>query len=435
MKRVYSRLPRTLLLLWLASGTAGAADTPPATAGSHKHLGVASCATSVCHGKQTAQAGRDVALNEYVIWLEQDRHSQAYRALDNARSRSIAANLGLPSASTAKICLDCHADNVAPSQRGPKFQLSDGVQCEVCHGGAEKWIDTHSQQTVTHAANVANGMNPTEQPLQRAQVCLSCHLGSTDQFTTHRIMGAGHPRLAFELDVYTNNQPPHFHPETASYIKRKGKIPEANLWVTGQLESAQRYLALLQSGLFTPGGLTPELSMFDCYACHHSIDKPRWSHARAGAGIPPGTLRLQRQYFLVLQAITETLDPRLLPELIADTDALMQAGQVDAAKTRAAAKTLQDWIRARDDWSRRSYAAADIAALRKSLLRYAAQDKASDFAMAEQVVLGVESLSYASGDHDRRKAALDALYNGVASATKFDPTQFADTARGLQGQF
>src|ERR1700722_8732552 len=94
-------LPRTLLLLWLASGTAFAAD---------KHLGVASCATSVCHGKQTAQAGRDVALNEYVIWLEQDRHSQAYRALDNTRSRSIAANLGLPSASTAKICLDCHAD-------------------------------------------------------------------------------------------------------------------------------------------------------------------------------------------------------------------------------------------------------------------------------------------------------------------------------------
>ena len=438
MKRLVSTLCRAVLLAltWgVVLAGAAAADTPPATAGANKHLGVASCAASVCHGKLTAQTGRDVALNEYRIWLEQDRHSQAYRVLDNARSRSIAANLGLPSASTAKICLDCHADNVPAAQRGPKFQLSDGIQCEACHGGSEKWIETHTQQTATHAANVANGLNPTEQPLRRAQVCLSCHLGTADQFTTHRIMGAGHPRLAFELDTYTVNQPQHYHPETADYIRRKGKIPETNLWITGQLESTQRYLTLLQSALFTPGGLTPELSMFDCFACHHSIDKPRWSHARAGAGIAPGTLRLQRQYFLVLQAITETLDPRLLPELVTATDTLMQAGQTDATKTRAAAKALQEWVRSRDDWSKRSYAAGDTSALRKALLRYAATDRASDFAMAEQVVLGVESLSYASGDHERRKSALDALYNGVSSSAKFDPTQFADIARGLQAQF
>src|SRR5579862_2835448 len=151
----------SLLLSSLPWRVAGAADTPGAAASGYKHLGVASCAASVCHGKLTAQTGRDVALNEYRIWLEQDRHSQAYRALDNPRSRSIAANLGLPSASAAKICLDCHADNVPANQRGPKFQLSDGVQCEACHGGSEKWIETHTQQTVTHAANVANGMNAT----------------------------------------------------------------------------------------------------------------------------------------------------------------------------------------------------------------------------------------------------------------------------------
>jgi hypothetical protein len=376
-----------------------------------------------------------VALNEVSVWLKDDKHSLAYRTLDGPRSRAIAANLGLPSASTAKICLDCHADNVPQSQQGAKFQLADGVQCEACHGGAEKWLETHSQHSVTHANNVANGMNPTEQPLQRAQVCLSCHLGTANQYTTHRIMGAGHPRLRFELDVYSYNQPAHFKAETDSYIKRKGVIPETNLWITGQLETAQRYLALLQTGLFASAGLTPELALYDCYACHHPIDKLRWSHTRAGAGIPPGTLRLQRQYFMMLQAITETLDSRLLPELAADTDALMQAGQIDAARTRTAAKTLQDWVQARDDWSRRRFSASDTAALRKALLRYAAQDKASDYIGAEQVVFGVDSLSYAAGDHDRRKAALDALYNAVASTAKFDPTQFADIARGLQGQF
>jgi len=404
-----------------------AADAP---AVGNKHLGVLDCASSVCHGKLAADPKRDVPLNEYRIWLDQDRHSQAYNALSNARSIAIGKNLGLPgNPNTAKICLDCHADNVPASQRGEKFILSDGVQCEVCHGGAEKWEKRHSDEKVTHAENVANGMNATEQPLRRSQICLGCHLGTADQFTTHRIMGAGHPRLAFELDTYTVNQPQHYKPDSASYIRRKGKIPETNLWITGQLESAQRYLALVQSGLFTPGGQTPELSMLDCFSCHHSIDKPRWSRARAGAGIPPGTLCLQRQYFLMLQAITQTVDKNLLPELVADTDAFMRAGQTDPAQTRAAARTLQDWIRARDDWSKRSYRPEDTAALRRMLLSYAADDRASDFAMAEQVVLGVESLSYASGDHERRKSALDALYNGVASSAKFDPTEFADIAR------
>jgi hypothetical protein len=425
-----------LVLLGLLRSPLSPAQGVPVGAGTYKHMGVATCVNSVCHGKQTEQTGKDadVGLNEYKIWLEQDRHSQAYRTLDGPRSRAIATNLGLPSAKT-KLCLDCHADNVPPSQQGPKFQMADGVQCEACHGGSEKWLETHSQRSVTHATNVANGMNPTEQPLRRAQVCLACHLGTADQYTTHRIMGAGHPRLAFELDVYSYNQPPHYRPKNDNYVRRKGAIPETNLWVTGQLEAAQRYLALLQSGLFAAGTITPELAMYDCFACHHPVDKLRWSRTRAGAGIPPGTLRLQRQYFVMLQAITETLDPKLLPELTADTDALMQAGQTDVGKTRIAAKVLQDWIHAREEWSRRSYSAADIAALRKALLRYAAQDHASDFQVAEQVVLGVEGLSYASGDHDRRKSALDALYNSVGSTSKFDPGQFADVARGLQGQF
>src|SRR5580700_12204439 len=94
-----------LLLTSLPWAVAPAADAPPATAGQYKHLGVASCATSVCHGKETEQTGRDVALNEYRIWLEQDRHSQAYRALDKPLARSMAAKLGIANASAAKVCL------------------------------------------------------------------------------------------------------------------------------------------------------------------------------------------------------------------------------------------------------------------------------------------------------------------------------------------
>ena len=93
------------------------------------HLGVASCASSVCHGKLDRQAGQNVWLNEYRIWTGAGKHSLAYRLLENEASRQIANNLGLASATTAKVCLDCHADNVPAERRGPKFQLTDGGGC------------------------------------------------------------------------------------------------------------------------------------------------------------------------------------------------------------------------------------------------------------------------------------------------------------------
>lgn len=412
-------------------GAAFAADTAPAD---YKHLGVASCASSVCHGKLSPQQDRNVALNEYRIWSHDDYHSRAYRDLGNSLSQSMAAKLGLASAATSRICLDCHADNVPPAQRGPKFQLSDGVGCEACHGGAEKWIETHTQKAATHADNVARGMYPSEQPLRRAELCLSCHMGTRDKFATHVIMGAGHPRLRFELQVFTVNQPAHVVID-ADYIQRKGRIADMNLWVTGQIENARRFLELLQTRLSVAGTFVPELALYDCFACHHPTDKQRWSRARAGNEIPPGTLRLQKSQLVMMQVLTEVLAPEALAELVAASDGLTRAGQTDEAATATAAQKLHAWIDQRDGWARRPYTGEDIGKVRKTLLRYAAEDKTSDFIAAEQVVMGMDSLSYAFGDHDRRKAALDALYTAVRSANSFDPRQFADVSRGLLSQF
>ena len=44
----------------------------------------------------------------------------------------------------------------------------------------------------------------------RAGLCLSCHFGNQEKFVTHRMMGAGHPRMSFELDTFTQLQPAHF---------------------------------------------------------------------------------------------------------------------------------------------------------------------------------------------------------------------------------
>jgi hypothetical protein len=132
-----------------------------------RHNGVASCATSACHGKVAPVAGRNVWLNEYHLWSTQDRHSRAYQTLMSSASRSMAERLGLPNAHTAQACLTCHADNVPGALRGAKFQISDGVGCEACHGGSERWLKSHTQPGVSHADNVAQGLYPTDNPRPR----------------------------------------------------------------------------------------------------------------------------------------------------------------------------------------------------------------------------------------------------------------------------
>src|SRR3981081_237208 len=86
-----------------------------------RHLGAASCASSVCHGAVQPPARPGALMNEFVTWSHEDSHAKAYQALSSPQGRSIAAKLGLGSAETAKICLDCHTDNVPQNQRGNKF--------------------------------------------------------------------------------------------------------------------------------------------------------------------------------------------------------------------------------------------------------------------------------------------------------------------------
>jgi hypothetical protein len=248
-------------------------------------------------------------------------------------------------------------------------------------------------------------------------------------------MGAGHPRLRFELDTFSANQPAHFRPEDEGYIRRKGRIADVNYWLSGQLEGATRFLAMLQSNYFQPGGLTPELSFYDCYSCHHPIDNPRWTPQRAGAGVKPGTLRIQRQHLVILAAVAETVEsPAAANELVAATNELTRACQTDVASARAAATKLSTWLRARQNWAQRSFSRADTVALRKALLRYAASDRASDFLVAEQVWLGVQSLSYGLHDEGHDKA-IDALYEVVKNSATFNPERFAEVSRSVQAQF
>ena len=242
------------------------------------HVGVASCSGSTCHGRSEA-TGKVVRQDELMIWQDESTpagaHSRAFRVLQYPRSQAIAKRLGIGEATSAPMCLGCHATPAA--QRGGRFQLADGVGCEGCHGAASGWLSSHYAVGANHAQNVARGLVPLENPKARAETCLDCHFGSDDagQFVNHRIMAAGHPRIAFELDLFTTLQ--QHHNEDRDYVGRKGRSNGVQTWAVGQAMALERSLALFANPQRGTEGAFPEFYFFDCHTCHRRIsDNPNF---------------------------------------------------------------------------------------------------------------------------------------------------------------
>lgn len=424
-----TRLAIVIMLIFVTRAVG--ANPPLPESAAEVHEGVASCATSVCHGKVSPDPASPVWLNEYRVWLREDYHSRAYRTLQNAQSQAIAKKLDLPSAVGAKICLDCHADNVPAEKRGQRFQVSDGVGCEACHGGGGRWLESHAEEGTSHADNLAKGMYPTEDPQARARLCLSCHLGTRDKFATHTIMGAGHPRLAFELETFTVNQPRHYEVD-ADYRERKPATDSVTMWLTGLGVSALQTLELLQDPIYNRGGVFPELSFYQCHACHHPMNDLRWE-PEGQDPLPPGAARLNDASLAVLIRVLDSLEAATGTQLQQRLDALHRASVTSRDAVLQEAGRLRAWLEpVVDRLTTGNYDAAAMQRLRSGLLTAAVGGDFRHFTAAEQVFLAVETLSIAMADADRYQRQLDAWFETVQDENRFVPKQFAVVAGKLR---
>ncbi len=244
--------------------------------------------------------------NEYTIWLRQDAHTRGYEVLRNAQSQRIAKNLGLEQpAHRAKVCLDCHSHNPAHSRRGERFDQTDGVNCEACHGPAEQWIKTHLEPEPSHQKNIDNGLYPTNQPYALAKLCLSCHQGDPTRPITHQIMGAGHPRLSIELETFLALQPPHYVIDD-DWRDRKGSFDSSKIWVMGQFVASENLLDLIADPNRNSQGIMPEFMIFNCHACHTTMSQQNWEYGMANT---PGQPRINDSNLLMVGAIIRAITP------------------------------------------------------------------------------------------------------------------------------
>jgi Cytochrome c554 and c-prime len=421
-----------LAALWLLLAMAAAlAQTPPPIG---VHLGVATCAGSNCHGATQRPRNSYVPGNEYLIWSTKDKHRNAYNVLLQDRAIKMARVLGLPDAANQKICLDCHADNVPPDRRGPEFQISDGVGCEACHGGASGWLGIHISGA-THQQNIAAGLYPAEQPIARAEKCLSCHYGDETKFLTHRIYGAGHPRLAFELDTYTAIQPAHFVVDQ-SFIERMGRITDAQVWATGQAIALIKRMDAVLDPQHAPHGFWPEFAFFDCQSCHHEYG----AYARpTTTGLGPGTVKFNDANEVMLRVAAMRVAPAVATALNEHMLALYQATQDDwpavqreAAAIRNAAQGLVGELAHHD------FTDDDLRALANALFALAEGDAL--FSHDEQTTMALEvittGLKSSGGIGASQAQSVDTAMKAVYAAFPSDATvhqdAFIKALKGLQ---
>ncbi|HEY0012846.1 MAG TPA: multiheme c-type cytochrome [Allosphingosinicella sp.] len=429
------------LVLFLAGvPSAEAQNTAPASSGAF--VGTASCGGTTCHGRSEGN-GAVVRQDELMIWQDPaspaGAHSRAHAVLASPRSRLIAQRLGLAGgdATRAEMCVGCHATPAAPSRRGPRFQVTDGVGCEGCHGPAGGWLASHYAVGGTHANNVQRGMTPLENPRARAGVCLDCHFGSADegQFVNHRMMAAGHPRIAFELDLFTTLQA--HHTEDADYAARKGRPSPVQTWAVGQAMALERSLTLFASSERGTEGIFPEFYFLDCHSCHRRIsDNPAFEPTaigNPGRPIPLGMPPYNDENMIMLAAAARVVSPEIAARFERDSRAFHRAVASDRISAVRAAAALRETARALSSaFGSATMGAAQTFAIIDAITTSAISERFTDYAGSVQAVMATDTLLSAlvSGGTvtteraNTIRADINVAYQAVRDPNEYDPRVF-----------
>lgn len=437
-----SALLRPIPILAFALVIATLAGFPPASlwAQAGSFMGVASCSGSTCHGRAEGN-GAVVRQDEIAAWQEPSSatgaHSRALAVLSGARGRAIAGTLGLGNPASAPACLGCHATVTGGSGQGARFLTTDGVSCESCHGAAGRWLAVHYTRGASHASNVAAGMTPLERPQVRANVCLDCHWGSAmgNQFVTHEMMAAGHPRLSFELDLFSALQ--QHHAEDADYVRRKGRTDSVRQWAVGQAEAVRRQTDLFARPDYGSRGLFPELTFFDCHGCHRQIaDGPQRRltfETNPGRPIRFGNPPFNDENLILLSAVARTL----APGEAARFDVASRAFHASFAEGRAGAQQAALALRDRaaglsNALAARTYPASDAFQVIATVAGEATRARFTDYAGSVQAVMAVDTLLNALVREGRItvgaaagiRASINRAYAAVEEPNGYRPAEF-----------
>jgi hypothetical protein len=395
-----------------------------------KFVGPGSCSASACHGGVAPAKNSRILQNEFSTWVLQDKHNQAYRALQTpvARRMGKLLNIGDPTASPK--CLTCHALYVPKEQQAREFDISEGVSCESCHGPASVWLGPHSLKGATRKQSLAMGMYDTADLLSRSEKCTTCHVGTSEKSVDHEMIAAGHPDLIFQLDAFTAVMPPHWKPEADAYAGVKA-------WSVGQAVELRDTLKRLQRR--AGSSQWPEYSELECFSCHHSLVRADNSW-RQGAGYRDrvaGTPPMNPAHSVLFRYLVREVDPESAKQLDAQLLEVFQlTSKLDAdrgslAKSAASAATSADAFARK--LNEMTLDRKTTQQLQRSIIENATAIANEGPRTAEQAAMALESFTVANEKagpkQPETRSAIRALFKLLENPSNYNAPQFAAQLR------
>jgi hypothetical protein len=448
-------------LSWFARNVPSLAESPDKPVASDKEsasylysfLGAASCSGSSCHGNSTPRTKLRIPQNEFYIWSQKDRHAKAYEVLTSPDSKRIAQHLRIEKPEASKRCLVCHAVDVDQWQQGSLYDVTEGVTCEACHGAAEKWLGPHIRRDWDAKKRAEFGMYNTKDLATRADKCLNCHLGVGSDIVDHELIGAGHPRLKFEIDNYSHAMPAHWQPPKD---KADRDWLGTKAWSVGQAVALHNQIQLLASSRKSRAALWPDFINFDCYACHHDVvdhlgnltdeekKMQRW-RAKDYRGTP-GHLVWNAASYAVFRHVVNQASAEQAKTL----DQLVKAFHEGLAGKRPAADSFDSTLTRLSELTgqlvpkiaQHGFTGQNVLSLMENISGDGRGIGNLGFQSAEQAVFALASLYDAYSDAEGTmpgakgiNEAIDLLYKDIKDGQTFDQAQFETDMSKLHGYF
>jgi cytochrome c5 len=130
----------------------------------NKYVGTSQC--KMCHN--TEKQGK-----QFDIWSK-SKHATAFKALATPEADAIATKKGFKTkAAETPECLGCHVITADKKMFDAKFDVKDGVQCELCHGAGSAYKNMAVMKD--HAKAVTAGLTDFKDAATIEAKCKTCH--------------------------------------------------------------------------------------------------------------------------------------------------------------------------------------------------------------------------------------------------------------------
>jgi hypothetical protein len=248
-------------------------------------------------------------------------------------------------------------------------------------------------------------------------------------------MAAGHPRISFELDLFSSLQ--QHHDEDADYAARKGRTDHVQLWAVGQALALKRSLDLYTSASRGTEGAFPEFYFFDCHSCHRRIydqaDAVKTGVNNPGRPIPEGMPPYNDENMIMLSAAARVTAPASAGQFDKASKDFHAALALDRSSAIAAARRLS--IAAdnlADNFASGSFGSGQAFAIIETIATEAIAARLTDYEGSVQAVMAVDTLLSAlvrSGNITQGAAAgiranVNRAYNAVRDPNAYRPSEF-----------